>query len=161
MAQFANSMVHQEAAGKTMGATLVGLYFADLVKIVHVGDSRVYRMRQGVLEQLTEDHSFVNELYIRGKITKEEMRSHPRRNVITKAIGTDATVSPTIQNIEVAFGDLFLLCSDGLTGMLDDAAITSVISSGNGLTGIGESLVTQANNAGGKDNITVILVSVQ
>ncbi len=160
--QFANSQVHKIAAGRTMGSTLVAAHFADnRFDSAHVGDSRLYVWRYGQLRQLTEDHSLVYELYKTGQITEDEMRVHQMRNVITRAIGTDFEVEPTLGSIEVLSGDVFLLCSDGLTTMLDQQTIARILGETTNLPDLAESLVTQANKAGGRDNITVILVSVQ
>ncbi|HHL34193.1 MAG TPA: serine/threonine-protein phosphatase, partial [Desulfobulbaceae bacterium] len=106
--QFTNSQVHKIAAGRTMGSTLVAAYFVDnRLDIAHVGDSRLYVWRSGQLLQLTEDHSLVYELYKTGQITEAEMRVHQMRNVITRAIGTESQVEPTLGSVEVVAGDIF------------------------------------------------------
>jgi protein phosphatase len=160
-AHYANFRVHQEMAGKKSGSTLVSLYFDDDgVSLVHVGDSRAYLWRNGELLQLTDDHSLVFDLYRLGDITKEEMATHPRKNIITRAIGIDEKVEPTIQRLEISQGDLLLLCSDGLTGMVPDQNIVQLIQNETSLERLGENLIYQANQAGGKDNITVVLLFV-
>ena len=160
-AHYANFRVHQEMAGKKSGSTLVSLYFDDDgVSLVHVGDSRAYLWRNGKLLQLTDDHSLVFELYRLGDITREEMATHPRKNIITRAIGIDEKVEPTIQRLEIIKGDLLLLCSDGLTGMVPDDNIVQLIKNETSLERLGENLIQQANQAGGKDNITVVLLFV-
>ncbi len=159
--KYANTMVHQEAAGKMMGATIIACQFlADRIYLAHAGDSRIYRFSDGYLFQLTEDHSLVNELYKQGQISRQEMRTHPRRNIITRAVGTSATIDVTTDSIEVRRNELLLLCSDGLTGMLDDEEITDILNSEKDLTVLGEKLVQRANDAGGRDNITVLLVAI-
>ncbi len=160
-AHYANYRVHRELVKKKSGSTLVSLYFdKDGACLVHVGDSRAYLWRKNKLMQLTEDHSLVYELYRLGEITREEMASHPRKNIITRAIGIDEKVEPSLQRLELSSGDLLLLCSDGLTGMVPDRNIVQLIKNETSLERLGENLVSQANMAGGKDNITVVLLFV-
>ena len=160
-AHYANYLVHKEMAGKKSGSTLVSLYFDDDgVSLVHVGDSRAYLWRNGELLQLTDDHSLVFDLYRLGDITREEMATHPRKNIITRAIGIDEKVKPTIQRLEIIQGDLLFLCSDGLTGMVPDQNIIQLIKNETSIERLGENLINRANQAGGKDNITVVLLFV-
>jgi protein phosphatase len=162
IAHYANARVHNEAAGRIMGSTVLALHFtADGADIMHVGDSRAYLWRRDELEQLTEDHSFVFELMNAGEISREEMHTHPQRNIITRAIGTDAQVEPSLRHIDVLPGDLLLLCSDGLTSMARDEEIKQIIRQEKDMSLLSESLVRVANDAGGKDNITVIVISVR
>jgi protein phosphatase len=158
---FANSMVYQEAVGKMMGSTIVaGQFMNNEFRLVHAGDSRAYLLNCGCLHQLTQDHSLVNELYLQGQITKEDMRTHSQRNIITRAIGTSADIEISVQSPRVTKEDLLLLCSDGLTSMLEDEEIADILNSGQDLTFIGEKLIQRANDSGGRDNITVLLVSI-
>lgn len=159
---FSNAQVNKKSDGRTMGSTLVAAHFTEhSLEIAHVGDSRIYLWRDGRLRQLTEDHSFVYELYKVGKITQEEMRNHQMRNAITKAIGTNTPIEPTLGEMKVLAGDIYLICSDGLTTMLDDSEISSIFERTSIPSGLSETFVAQANNAGGRDNITVLLISVQ
>jgi protein phosphatase len=147
-----------------MGTTLVALVVEESrVKVVNVGDSRCYRMRAGHLEQISQDHSLVDEQVRLGRMTPAEALRSPLRNVITRALGTQSHVTPDIFDLEAEPGDLFLLCSDGLTRELSDAQIESLLAAGHpvpglGLSGLCNNLVDAANNAGGGDNITCLLV---
>jgi protein phosphatase len=134
---------------------------AGAVVFGHVGDSRAYRMRDGVLEQITTDHSLVAELVESGVLTPEEAERHPQRSAITRALGTEATVEPDVFTLEVAPGDLFLLCSDGLSDMLTEEQIAAAIERTAGdPNAAGEELVRNANAEGGDDNITVLLFEI-
>ncbi len=160
---FRRSLTDPAATG--MGTT-VTLALVDeeagTVTIGHVGDSRAYRVREGRLEQLTDDHSLVAELVRSGRLTKEEAEQHPHRSVITRVLGTDETVEVDIHTIAMQAGDLFLICSDGLTSMLADDAILELVTAADGdLDAAAEALVRAANAAGGEDNVTVLLVVVE
>ncbi len=148
---------------REMGTTLVGLLGLDgQIVLVHVGDSRCYRWRaRGGMSQLTEDHSFVNTQVKQGVITEEQARESSQRNIITRAIGTADKVKPDIKVLATAAGDRFLLCSDGLTDMVDDEAIEAIMSRGQDLQSTAKTLVDTANASGGRDNITVILVETE
>jgi len=160
--QFSNSQVNKKSAGRTMGSTLVAAHFTEgNLDIAHVGDSRLYLWRQGQLTQLTEDHSLVYELFKLGKITQKEMLEHQMRNVITRAIGANSSVEPTLGHIDITNGDIYLICSDGLTTMLKADEISKTFRNESSLSALAQSLVTQANAAGGRDNVTVLLISVQ
>ncbi len=162
IAHYANTRVYNEAAGRIMGATLLALHFvADGADIMHVGDSRAYLWRGEEFRQLTEDHSYVYELMQAGEISREEMHTHPKRNIITRAIGTHVDVEPSIGHIEVLPGDLLLLCSDGLTSMARDEEIKQIVRLEKNMASLASSLVRLANDIGGRDNITVIVISVQ
>jgi serine/threonine protein phosphatase PrpC len=143
-----------ELAG--MGTTAVTLLFAPKARVwvAHVGDSRAYRLRQGHFKQLTRDHSVVGALLRMGHITEEEARVHPQRNEILRAIGTQEQVEMEIACLESEPGDRYLLCSDGLSGMLADPEIASVLAECEPATAVKE-LVRMANESGGTDNITV------
>ena len=142
-----------------MGTTVVGAMVEDDVAyIANIGDSRFYRLHEH-LEQITVDHSLVEEMVQSGEIQKEEMRTHPNKNIITRALGTDDTVRPDCFEVKVEPGDVLLLCSDGLTNMVEDSQIEKIVKENKeDMKLAGEKLVQQANEAGGKDNISVILV---
>ena len=145
-----------------MGSTLVAAHFTkNSLDIAHVGDSRLYLWRKGQLTQLTEDHSLVYELFKLGKITQEDMLKHQMRNVITRAIGANTSVEPTLGHIDVSAGDIYLLCSDGLTNMLAASDMINIFESESCLSSLAQYFITKANDAGGRDNITVLLISVQ
>ncbi len=128
--------------------------------IVNVGDSRLYHMRED-LRQITVDHSLVEEMVQSGEIQKDEMRTHPNKNIITRALGTDTSVRPYCFEIEVRKGDVLLLCSDGLTNMLEDDRVEKILQEHQGqIEQAGRELIRQANEAGGKDNISVILIQI-
>jgi serine/threonine protein phosphatase PrpC len=145
-----------------MGTTItVALVEDSGVTIGHVGDSRAYRYREGSIEQITEDHSLVNELMKSGKLSPEEAETHPQRSVITRALGTDPDVDVDSFTVETQSGDVFLLCSDGLTTMVDDDSILGVLEQHHDdLDRATKSLVSAANRGGGEDNITVIAFAI-
>jgi protein phosphatase len=145
-----------------MGTTLTVAAVEDgVVSIGHVGDSRAYLVRDGKLEQLTEDHSLVGELLRTGKLSAEEAESHPQRSMITRALGTDPNVDVDIFSVEPRVGDLFLLCSDGLTTMVDDREILRLIGEKRGdLKDLVKALIKAANKGGGEDNITVVAFEI-
>ena len=150
----------QEASG--MGTTMtVALVEPERVVFGHVGDSRAYLIREGQIEQLTDDHSLVAELVRSGRLTPEEAESHPQRSVITRAVGTEADVDVDTFAIEPARGDLFLICSDGLTDMVDDGTIIDAVERNRGdLDEAAKALVGAANRGGGEDNSTVLFFEV-
>jgi PPM family protein phosphatase len=160
--QEANRRVYARAnadpATSGMGTTMtVALVEGQVVTIGHVGDSRAYLVRAGRLEQLTEDHSLVNELLKSGKLSPQEAETHPQRSVITRAVGTDPDVDVDAFTVDALEGDVFLLCSDGLTDMVDDEGILDVVERyHDDLDRVAKSLVSAANRGGGEDNITVI-----
>jgi protein phosphatase len=164
--QLANRKICQMATENRdysgMGTTLAVLYAAeDKLHICHVGDSRVYRFHEGALEQITMDHSWVNEQLQRNIITEDEARNHRWRNVITRALGNRPELEVDLKSLEALPGDLFALCSDGLTGMLRDEEITNILSQyGDDLKGACDALIEAGNEAGGMDNISVILVRI-
>ena len=141
-----------------MGTTLTAAkVVGDEVSLGHVGDSRAYRMRDGELEQLTKDHSLVAELERSGQITAEAAEHHPQRSIITRALGPEPDVEVDTYTLTGRDGDLFLLCSDGLTSMISDGEVSSILRSANSLDAAADELVRAANQSGGKDNITVVL----
>jgi PPM family protein phosphatase len=157
---FRRATEDRDASG--MGTTMtVALVEDNRVAIGHVGDSRAYLIRSGELEQLTDDHSLVAELVRSGKLTPEEAESHPQRSVITRALGTDADVDVDTFSVEASPGDLFLLCSDGLTTMVDDQTILDAVEQHRtNLQEAAKALVNAANRGGGEDNITVVFFEV-
>lgn len=145
-----------------MGTTVVGLLLVGpTAAVAHVGDSRAYRLRNGRLDQLTQDHTWVHEQVVAGLLSQEQARSHPLKNVVTRALGGESEVVVDVREVQVQVGDIFLLCSDGLTGMLSDADIRERLGSGRSLHEICRSLVNEANARGGLDNVTVVLLSVE
>jgi PPM family protein phosphatase len=144
-----------------MGTTLVALLANERhAWMVNVGDSRGYRLRNGRLEQITLDHSLVEEQVRMGRLDRSEALRSPLRNVITRALGTQSAVTPDLFALDTEPGDLFLLCSDGLTRELSDALIETLLRSGAPLEELCTRLVAAANQAGGHDNITCLLVRV-
>lgn len=134
---------------------------AEEVVIGHVGDSRAYRLRDGILQRLTRDHSLVEEMRRRGQITEEQVEDHPQRSIITRALGPEPEVQVDVQTVPSKPGDIYLLCSDGLTTMIDDERITGIITGATSLDAATRTLVDEANRAGGRDNITVVLFQVE
>lgn len=144
-----------------MGTTLTMLWEGEeYVYIGHVGDSRAYLLRDGVMRQMTEDHSLVGELMRAGAITPEKARTHPQRNVITQAVGSDISVHPDVFRIMKMPGDKWLLCSDGLTDMVEDAWIAQVIAQQDSASAA-QMLLDEALKNGGKDNVSLILLEVK
>ncbi len=146
---------------KGMGCTAELLAFTDTGYVIgHMGDSRTYRLRQGSLKQLTKDHSLVQDQIDQGLITEEQARSHRMRNIILRAVGVRP--SPALDTLRgpIFSGDLFLLCSDGLTDLIEDRDILRVLLPDGHIASKADRLVDMANAAGGKDNITVVLAQV-
>jgi len=140
-----------------MGTTVTAAkVIGDEVSLGHVGDSRAYRLRDGDLEQLTRDHSLVAELERSGQITPEAAEHHPQRSIITRALGPEPEVEVDLQTVPVQAGDVFLICSDGLTTMLDDEQIARILTRATSLEAAVRALVDEANRAGGRDNITAL-----
>ncbi len=162
----ANARIHElsqsnaEHAG--MGTTLTAVYVgAEEVAIAHVGDSRAYCMRDGELLRLTDDHSLVDELIREGRLTPEEAEDHPQRSIITRALGPEETVEVDTRSFRARPGDVYLLCSDGLTSMVPEARLAEILGERPRLRDAGETLIAEANRAGGRDNITVILLRLE
>lgn len=145
-----------------MGTTLVvAAARNDGITIAHVGDSRAYRFRAGVLEQITRDHSLLQEQIDAGLISPAEARASSNRNLVTRAVGVDPDLEIEIHSHQILPGDIYLLCSDGLSDMIDDAAILDTLASDStSLNNICDVLVNRANEAGGHDNISVILMRI-
>ncbi len=141
-----------------MGTTVTAAILdGDRIALAHVGDSRGYLWRDGVLAQLTDDHSVVAELVRLGKLSPEEAGRHPHRNVITRALGAEPTVAVDVSRTDAKVGDVVLLCSDGLTAHLNDDQIAAEMRAGGTLRATADRLVRRANQAGGSDNVTVVL----
>ncbi|CAN5589744.1 hypothetical protein BH20ACT18_BH20ACT18_00540 [soil metagenome] len=158
----ANQRIHGKAQADDqlagMGTTLTAVWVGGTdISIAHVGDSRAYLFRDGQLVPLTQDHSLVNELVQRGKLTPEQAAEHPQRSIITRALGPEASVEVDTQSRRARDGDVYLLCSDGLTSMIDDGAVGRVLAAAGSLEEAGRGLIEAANQAGGRDNITVVL----
>lgn len=141
-----------------MGTTLVvGVFQGDLLILGHIGDSRCYRLRGNELLQLTKDHSLLQEQIDAGLLTPRQAAFSPLRNLVTRAVGVESDVLLEINEHRVEAGDIYLMCSDGLSDMMEDAAISSILQNGSALTQMANELVSQANKNGGRDNITVLL----
>jgi protein phosphatase len=154
----ASSDPHASGMGTTITAALVS---GARVSVGHVGDSRAYLFRDDKLEQLTEDHSLVADLVRSGRLTPEEAEVHPQRSVITRALGTDAAVTVDSFSVEAKPGDVYLLCSDGLTTMLSSSSVRTALSETSTLEEAARRLIGEANAAGGEDNVTVVLFAVE
>ncbi|HEV3318385.1 MAG TPA: Stp1/IreP family PP2C-type Ser/Thr phosphatase [Solirubrobacteraceae bacterium] len=157
-----HELSHSNAEHAGMGTTLTAVYVApEEVAIAHVGDSRAYRLRAGELMRLTDDHSLVDELMRQGKITPEEAVDHPQRSVITRALGPEPSVEVDTRSYSARAGDVYLLCSDGLTTMLSEELVAALMRSHPRLRDAAEALIAAANEAGGRDNITVVLFRLE
>ncbi len=158
----ANACIRQKAGGdKTlmgMGTTIViATCIGKYLEVANVGDSRLYLVNDRI-EQVTIDHSLVEEMIQRGGIDRRSARNHPDKNIITRALGARNTIEADFFNLELEAGDIVLLCSDGLTNMVEDEDIRRVLKSGRDLKERAETLVQRANDNGGKDNISVIII---
>jgi PPM family protein phosphatase len=146
---------------KGMGTTVVaGLLNEKLLSLAHVGDSRAYLFRDGQLSRLTDDHSWVHEQVTAGILTEEEAKTHPLKNVVTRALGGGPSVSPDLQELVFSPGDRYLFCSDGLTTMVGDEEILETAASVKDTQSLCQKLVDMANEKGGVDNITVVVVDI-
>jgi serine/threonine protein phosphatase PrpC len=162
----ANRAIYDRAAGEPdlqgMGTTLTAAYLDDAaVAIAHVGDSRAYLFRHGELRRLTQDHSLVDELVRHGKLTEEQAAEHPQRSIITRALGIERDVDVDTWSYPVRAGDVLLLCSDGLTSMLSEERVSEILGESRSLERAGNRLIEEANKAGGRDNITVVLFRLE
>jgi PPM family protein phosphatase len=145
-----------------MGTTLTAAYVDDAnVAIAHVGDSRAYLFRDRTLQRLTQDHSLVDELVRRGKLTEEQAAEHPQRSIITRALGPEPDVEVDTWTYPARSGDVVLLCSDGLTSMISEDTVREVLSAHDNLDAAADALIHEANEAGGRDNITVVLFRLE
>jgi len=162
----ANKIIYQTAQSQThcegMGTTIVACMFYDnKISIAHVGDSRAYRLRDGAFEQITLDHSLLQELVDRGFYSAEEAQRSTNRNYVTRALGVEPTVEVEVREYEVLPDDVYLLCSDGLPDMVEDEDIHLTINTFNdSLDVVGQQLVDLANDHGGRDNVSVMLAQV-
>lgn len=162
----ANASIYQAAKSQPqyagMGTTLVvGLFYDNRLSVAHIGDSRLYRLRGDEFKQITRDHSLLQEQIDSGMITEEMARFSQNRNLVTRALGIDNEVEPEIHTYEVEVGDIYLLCSDGLNDMVEDDEIQLTLSSLQAnLQLASQQLVQMANDNGGRDNVSVILVRI-
>lgn len=161
----ANARIREEAASRGasggMGTTVVGVMLSgDAPLAFNIGDSRLYRFRDGRLEQLSTDHSMVQELVDAGTITAEEARAHPDRNVVTRAVGVDAEIDADVWELDLRAGDRVVVCSDGLVGEVTDEGIAAILADQSGSSGAAEELVMAALAAGGRDNVSVVVIDV-
>ncbi|HXA53330.1 MAG TPA: Stp1/IreP family PP2C-type Ser/Thr phosphatase [Solirubrobacteraceae bacterium] len=164
----ANARIHslsrENAEQAGMGTTLTAVYVGEReVAIAHVGDSRAYCLRDGELMRLTDDHSLVDELIREGRLTPAEAEEHPQRSIITRALGPEETVEVDTRSFRARGGDIYLLCSDGLTSMVPEVRLAEILRehAGAPLRDTGERLIDEANRAGGRDNVTVILLRLE
>lgn len=163
----ANRRIHELARadpsragmGTTITAAIVDAQ-AEEVGVGHVGDSRAYRLRRGQLERLTRDHSLVEEMRRKGQITDAQAEDHPQRSIITRALGPEPDVEVDLQTVPAAPGDVFLLCSDGLTTMVSEERIAAILAGAGSMREAVRTLVDEANGAGGRDNITALAFRV-
>jgi protein phosphatase len=160
--KLANKSIFDKASSdlkfKGMGTTIVSMHITNNVAYVaHVGDSRVYFFRQGVLKQITEDHSLLNDYLKAKKLTPEEIENFPHKNVIVRALGMKETVQVDVSKVEAQEGDVFLLCSDGLSGMVSDPEMQELLARTTELEKACSQLIDLANAAGGNDNVTCVL----
>lgn len=160
-ATYANKVVFEKSKEveelEGMGTTLeICLIYNSKAYIGHIGDSRIYRIRKGVMRKLTKDHSYVQKLVEDGKITREEANTHPKKNMLIKALGCMPYVEPDIRARNMEKGDILMMCSDGLTNMLTEEKIYNIIQ--NNPQNAADELVEEANKSGGYDNITVVII---
>jgi len=154
-----HELAHDDPSRAGMGTTITAAIVnpeSEEVVIGHVGDSRAYRLRGGKLERLTRDHSLVEEMRRKGQLTDAQAEDHPQRSIITRALGPEAEVDVDVQTVPAAPGDLFLICSDGLTTMVDEAKIARLLAGAGSMEAAVRGLVDEANRAGGRDNITAL-----
>jgi len=158
---FRSSQEKEEYRG--MGTTVVAVYFGDSsAAVAHVGDSRLYRVRDRKIEQITADHSVVWEQYREGLLSKEALSSSPLKNIVTRALGMQQTVDGDVQELEVEKGDQLLLCTDGLSDLVGDEELLGILGEASGdLDRACSRLVHLANQRGGKDNITVLVIQIE
>ncbi len=160
--EFANNAIYEESEVdeelQDMGTTVeVCLILDNKVYIGHIGDSRIYRIRGNTIERITTDHSYVEKLVRDGEITREEAYTHPKKNLLIKALGTEKKAEPDLLNIDIKQDDILLICSDGLTNMIRENQILKIIKENEELAE--NNLIEKANEAGGLDNITVIIIN--
>ena len=162
--EYANSEIYkksvEEAELEGMGTTIVAcLIYNSKLYLGHIGDSRIYRIRKNILRQLTKDHSYVEKLVADGTITREESYTHPKKNMITKALGCTPFVEPDIKIKSLLRNDILVLATDGLTNMVPESKIFKIIvENSRDLKAVSDELISEANNAGGYDNITALII---
>lgn len=155
------SLGKENEAMQGMGTTLVAAtMYQQKMLIFHIGDSRAYLLRDHEFKQLTQDHSLVNELYLSGEITKEMAENHPQKNILTRTVGVPESLKIDTDEIDTQSDDLYLMCSDGLTNMLTDNEIKQILEQDKLLEDRAYFLIRSANQAGGKDNITVVVIQL-
>jgi len=162
----ANDVVHRESGSRLdyagMGTTVVAaLLHEEVLAIAHVGDSRLYLFRDGTIQALTTDHSWVAEQILKGVMTEEEAEQSARRNIVTRALGVESRVDVDLTEIPVRSGDMLLLCSDGLTRGVRPIDILQILSGSENLPTMSDRLIAMANDAGGDDNTTVVIVALR
>jgi len=162
----ANDVIHRESWSKPdhagMGTTVVAaLLHEEVLAIAHVGDSRLYLIRKGTIQAITTDHSWVSEQILKGAMTEEEAECSPRRNIVTRALGVESRVDVELTEVPVKGGDMLLLCSDGLTRGVSPNDMLHVLNGSEDLSTMSDRLIAMANEAGGEDNTTVIVVALQ
>jgi protein phosphatase len=162
----ANDVIHRESWSRPdcagMGTTVVAaLLHEEVLAIAHVGDSRLYLVRNETMQALTTDHSWIAEQILKGVMTEEEAERSPRRNIVTRALGVESSVDVELTEIPVKSGDMFLLCSDGLTRGVRPTDILHVLSGSEDLSAMSDRLIDMANEAGGDDNTTVVIVALR
>ena len=162
----ANDVIYRESRSRTdyagMGTTVVAaLLSEEALTIAHVGDSRLYLVRNGTIQSLTTDHSWVAEQILKGLITEEEAARSPRRNIVTRALGVESWVEVELAEIPIKNGDLLLLCSDGLTSAIHPNDILHILRGSDDLPNMSDRLISMANEAGGGDNTTVVIVALR
>jgi len=162
----ANETVHRESWSRPdyagMGTTVVAaLLREEVLAIAHVGDSRLYLVRNGAIQALTTDHSWVAEQILKGFITEEEAERSPQRNIVTKALGVESSVDVELTEVPVKSGDILLLCSDGLTRGVHPNDMLPILSGSEDLPAMSDRLIVMANEAGGDDNTTVVVVALR
>ena len=160
--EYANMVIYEKSKENKeyegMGTTLeICLIYNNKVYIGHVGDSRIYRIRKDVIRKLTKDHSYVQQLVEDKKITREEAKVHPKKNMLTRALGCTPYVEPDLRARNFEKGDIFIMCSDGLTNMVEEKRIYELVKQD--INTATNNLVNEANSAGGYDNITVIIIN--
>ena len=155
-------MSQQQMSRAGMGTTITAAYVGEVdVAIAHVGDSRAYRLRDEEFTRLTDDHSLVEEMRRRGQLTAQEADEHPQRSIITRALGPEPDVVVDTRSWRGAAGDVFLLCTDGLTSMIPETRVADILRGAGSLSEAGHALIDAANEAGGRDNITVLLFRLE
>lgn len=163
-AAYANEKIYEQSTNDPslsgMGTTFTACVFTPKCEIVHIGDSRAYLIHSGNITQLTNDHSYVNEMIRAGQLTQSEAREHPNRHVLTRVLGVDPYMTADGYVYEAVTGSTVLLCSDGLTNMLSNEALCAIVSSGASISDRAQALVDEANRHGGNDNISVVLIDV-